>query len=129
MKKTLIPVLISVLIFISVVYFICSGFHVREDVYLLEYIVPPFKNEMTIAVFVAPSTGHTRAVKNVSDDPEVMQLKFYSAFGGVNGSVGAVDRFVIDVASECKEIYFYRGERFQLILHKNEASGEWELAK
>lgn len=128
MKKWF-TILLSGLILISVAYFIGSGFNVREDVYLVDYIVPPYKNEMTIAVGVASSAGYTRTVKNVSDNPEVMQLQFYSAFGGINGSVCEDHRFVIDITPECKEIYFYRGEEFELILYKNEASGEWELAK
>ena len=84
---------------------------------------------MTIAVGVASSAGYTRAVKNVSDNPEIMQLQFYSAFGGINGSIGENHRFVIEITPECKEIYFYRGKEFKLTLYKNETTGEWELVK
>ena len=99
MKKKLVTVL-SALVLIFGAYFIGSGFDVREDVYLVDYIVPPYKNEMTIAVGVASSAGYTRAVKNVSDNPEIMQLQFYSAFGGINGSIGENHRFVIEITPE-----------------------------
>lgn len=128
MKKKLVTVL-SALVLIFGAYFIGSGFDVREDVYLVDYIVPPYKNEMTIAVGVASSAGYTRAVKNVSDNPEIMQLQFYSAFGGINGSIGENHRFVIEITPECKEIYFYRGKEFKLTLYKNETTGEWEIVK
>ena len=128
MKKKLI-ITLSVLILISAFYFIGSGFDVREDVFLIDYAVPPNKNEMTITVGVASSAGYTRAVKNVSDNPEVMELQFYSAFNGINGSVGENHRFVIDIPSECREIYFDRGKNFELILCKDEVTGEWSLTK
>lgn len=67
------------------VYFIGSGFNVREDVVLIDYAAPPDENEMTITVGVASSAGYTRTYKNASDNPKVIKLQFYSAFGGVNG--------------------------------------------
>jgi len=128
MKKKLVFVLAG-LIFLSSIYFIGSGFNVREDVFLIDYLVPPYENEMTIVVGVASSAGYTRAVKNVSDNPEKMQLQFYSAFGGINGSIGEQHRFVIDLLPECKEIYFSRYGTFELMLYMDETTGEWKSAR
>ena len=128
MKKKIAFVLIG-LIIISVIYFIASGFMVREDVVLIDYLVPPYENEMTIVVGVASSAGYTRAIRNVSNNPENMQLKFYSAFGGINGSIGEQHRFVINLLPECKEIYFYRYGTFELMLFKDETTGEWKSVR
>lgn len=125
MKKKITFVLIG-LIIISGIYLISSGFMVREDVVLIDYHVPPNENEMTIIVGVASSAGYTRTIRNVSNSPENMQLEFYSAFGGINGSIGEQHRFVINLLPECKEIYFYRYGTFELMLSKDETTGEWK---
>ncbi len=52
------------------VYFIGSGFNVREDVVLIDYAAPPDESEMTITVGAASSAGYTRTYKNVSDNPK-----------------------------------------------------------
>ena len=107
------------------VYFIGSGFNIREDVVLIDYAAPPDENEMTITVGVASSAGYTRTYKNVSDNPKVIKLQFYSAFGGVNGTIGEDHRFVIDVPSECEEICFYRYGTFDKILYRDAETGQW----
>ena len=107
------------------VYFIGSGFNVREDVVLIDYAAPPDENEMTITVGVASSAGYTRTYKNVSDNPKVIKLQFYSAFGGVNGTIGEDHRFVIDVPPECEEICFYRYGTFDKILYWDAETGQW----
>ena len=110
-------------------YFIGSGVNVREDVVLVDYAAPPDENEMTITVGVASSAGYTRTYKNVSDDPKVIKLQFYSAFGGVNGSIGEDHRFVIDVPPECEEICFYRYGTFEQVLYRDAATTKWMWAE
>ena len=51
--------------------------------------------------------------------------KFYSAFGGVNGTIGEDHRFVIDVPPECEEICFYRYGTFDKILYRDAETGQW----
>ena len=86
---------------------------------------PPDENEMTITVGVASSAGYTRTYKNVSDNPKVIKLQFYSAFGGVNGTIGEDHRFVIDMPPECEEICFYRYGTFDKILYRDAETGQW----
>lgn len=124
MKKALTAALAAAIL-ISFIYFVGSGFNVRDDVYLTDFVVGPYKDEMTIVVGVASSIGYTRAVKNVSDDPQTIELQFYSAFGGINGSIGEKHRFVIELPAECKEIYFSRFGSSVLTLYKDDTTGEW----
>lgn len=122
-------IILVVLIIVGLVcfdYFIGCGFRVRGDACLVDFAVSPHKDEMTITVGVMSSVGYTRAIENISDDPEIMKLRCYSAFGGINGSIGAEHRFVIDLPEECKEIYFYSFGSFRLEINKNEETGEWE---
>ena len=113
----------------AAVYLVGSGFQLRTDVFLADHLVPPEQSEMTIVVGVASSAGYTRAVKDVSEDPAVMVLQFYSAFGGINGSIGEDHRFVLELDPRCTEICFVREDYIQPVLYKDAASGEWLRAE
>ena len=111
------------------VYLVGSGFQLRTDVFLEDHLVPPGKNEMTIVVGVTGSAGYTRAVKDVAEAPAVMELQFYSAFGGINGSIGEDHRFVLELDPRCTEICFVREDYIQPVLYKDAATGEWLRAE
>ena len=115
----------AVLFLAAVCYWFGSGFAVREDVFLVDYAVSPRGSDITLTVGVVSSAGHTRAVKNVSHDPARLELQFYSAFGGFNGSIGAENRFVVQLPEKCREIAFLRGGMFETVLQKTSA-GEWQ---
>lgn len=88
MKKPLTIIAIIILLILGA-YYIGLGFLPRTDVVVADFEVSEQEDEMTIYTYILSSAGYSRTVKNVSDDPEKMMLKFYSAFGGVNGSIGA----------------------------------------
>jgi len=53
-------------------------------------------------------------------------LDFISAFGGINGSIGAKSTFEIPIDKDCKEIAIYRSNnQYQTVLEKDVDSGEW----
>lgn len=126
MKKFVIIILTAVIL-LSGIYFIGSGLTVRSDAVLYDFTVSEDGSKMTINVGVSGSVGYIRSTKDVSDEDGKIKLKFYSAFGGINGSIGSRNSFDIYLAEESKEIYFCRGEQTELILFKNE-SGQWEKA-
>lgn len=97
------------------------------NVVVTDFEVSEQQDSMTIQTSIATSAGYTRSVKNVSDDPEKMMLKFYSAFGGVNGSIGAKSEFDLPLSPECKEIYVLLYDDYKLLIAKNPATGEWEM--
>src|SRR5690554_4473552 len=93
MKKKII--IISVLaILVAVAWIIGSGFIKRADVSLVDYSVSENGSEITLQVSVASSMGYVRGFLNNSKEVEVMEMEFYSAFGGLNGSIGAKNEFV-----------------------------------
>ena len=128
MKKPLTIIAIIILL-ILVAYYIGLGFLPRTDVVVADFEVSEQEDEMTIYTYILSSAGYSRTVKNVSDDPEKMMLKFYSAFGGVNGSIGAKSEFDLPLAPECKEIYVLLYDDYRLTLAKNPTTGEWERIK
>ena len=128
MKKKYKIILIC-LVTVCSIYFIGSGFLVRSDVGLLDYVVSPSEDEITIRVGVISSVGYTRRIKNISNDPEKIKLKCYSAFGGINGAIGEKNRFDIPLSPECEEIYLYTLGKYMLVLQKNLETGEWQMTR
>lgn len=128
MKKPLTIIAIIILLILGA-YYIGLGFLPRTDVVVADFEVSEQEDEMTIYTYILSSAGYSRTVKNVSDDPEKMMLKFYSAFGGVNGSIGAKSEFDLPISPECEEIYVLLYDDYRLTLAKNPTTGEWERIK
>ncbi len=128
MKKPLTIIAIIILLILGA-YYIGLGFLPRTDVVVADFEVSEQEDEMTIYTYILSSAGYSRTVKNVSDDPEKMMLKFYSAFGGVNGSIGAKSEFDLPLSPECKEIYVLLYDDYRLTLAKNPTTEEWERIK
>ena len=128
MKKPLTIIAVIILLILGA-YYIGLGFLPRTDVVVADFEVSEQEDEMTIYTYILSSAGYSRTVKNVSDDPEKMKLKFYSAFGGVNGSIGAKSEFDLPLSPECKEIYVLLYDDYRLTLAKNPTTGEWERIK
>lgn len=128
MKKKL-SIIVVILLLLYGGYYFGLGFLPATNVVVTDFEVSEQQDSMTIQTSIATSAGYTRSVKNVSDDPEKMMLKFYSAFGGVNGSIGAKSEFDLPLAPECKEIYVLLYDDYRLTLAKNPTTGEWERIK
>ena len=126
MKKKL-SIIIVVLLLLGCAYYFGVGFLPATNVVVTDFEVSEQQDSMTIQTSIATSAGYTRSVKNVSDDPEKMMLKFYSAFGGVNGSIEAKSEFDLPLSPECKEIYVLLYDDYKLLIAKNPATGEWEM--
>lgn len=125
MKKIII-ILAVVLLAIIAVPKITSGFAVRSDVYLSDYYVNSDGSKITMTVGVFSSIGYTRGYNDESGEAKSHYLKFYSAFGGLNGSIGAKKEFELELQPDDTEIYFYRGgQGYELILKKDEITGSW----
>lgn len=128
MKKKL-SIIIVVLLLLGCAYYFGVGFLPATNVVVTDFQVSEQQDSMTIQTSIATSAGYSRTVKNVSDDPEKMMLKFYSAFGGVNGSIGAKNEFDLPISPECEEIYVLLYDDYRLSLAKNPTTGEWERIK
>ena len=130
-RKTAIK-LIAILVLLAVVsglWMLITGFSARSDVFLYDYTVSTSGDAMRIHVGVASSMGYVRACKDVSHDPEEVYLRFYSAFGGLNSSLGARDVFEVPLDGSCTKVYFEDGKDKSPVLCKNPVSGVWERAE
>ena len=124
MKKKIITILVFVVL-VAMAWIIGSGFIKRSDVYLVDYSLSKDGTEITLQVGLAGSMGYIRDFLNDTNETEFMEMQFYSAFGGFNSSIGAKNEFVILLNPECREIYFYHNDGFDLVLWKKQDTGEW----
>lgn len=126
MKRILI-ILLAVVVVLSALYFLGTGFMERTDVYLGEYSVSEDGNVLTFNAGVMSSMGYIRAYKDECGGVKDHYLTFYSTFGGLNSSFGAKDEFVLELDKDDTEIYFKRAKGgYELVLQKNAGTGVWE---
>ncbi len=122
-------VLLTVLIAIALAIVIGSGFDTRGDVVLDSFRETADGDTVTVNVAVTSAMGYVRSVDETQTD-DGLYVKFYSAFGGYNGSLGARDSFELTIPEDCREIYFYRdgqaGGEYDLVLRRDNASSDWE---
>lgn len=125
--KKIITIILLVAVTLTAIYLIGTGYITNGGVYLGEYTISDDGTEMTFNAGVASSMGFIREYKDEGGGVKPHYLKFYSAFGGLNGSWGAKNEFVLLLDADDTEIYFYRGNGgYELVLQKNEESGLWE---
>lgn len=113
---------------LACLWMLLSGLAPRADVFLHDYSVLPGGDVMTIRVGVAGSMGYIRSCTDRSDDPSRMELRFYSAYGGLNSKLGARNVFLLPLREDCTQICFEGGDGLRVILQKNSSTGVWERA-
>lgn len=129
MKKRAIAV-ITVIVVLVVVFLIGTGFRKRTDVILVDYSVSEDGTAINLGVQVSSSMGYIRGFKNNGGGVKPHYLTFYSTFGGLNSSFGVVDSLVVELEVDDTEIYFNRPKGgYELVLVKNEETGEWLRTK
>lgn len=124
MKKRIVITLIFIFLLL-LIWLIGSGFIKRSDVVLIDYFLSEDGEEITLELAVETSAGHVRDFLNDTSESQIMELQFYSAFGGLNGSIGAKSQFTIPLNPDCHQIYFYTDDGFDLVLEKDMKTGDW----
>lgn len=125
MKKKNI-IIISAIMILIISFMVGTGFQKRTDVVLVDYSVSADGTEMNLGVQVSSSMGYIRGFKDKGGDVKPQYLTFYSTFGGLNSSFGAVNSFVLELGKNDTEIYFNRpNDGYELVLIKDEETGQW----
>ncbi len=122
-------VLLSVLIVIALVIVVGSGFDTREDVVLGGYRAHADGGAVTVEVDVTSPMGYVRSASE-RQEGDGLYVRFFSAFGGYNGTLGARDSFELETPEDCREIYFYcadgSDDGYHLVLRREDAASAWE---
>lgn len=127
MKKA-VTWIIGIVLILAIVYFAGSGFIKNTSTFISGYNVSADGKEITLIVGVSSSMGHIRDVKVRQQYGGKLYLECYSAFGGLNGSIGAKDTFKFSLDEDTSGIAVYRGPNcYEEVLVKN-ADGTWQRA-
>lgn len=124
MKKLII--FVSAKLLAAVIWLTATGFTVQTTAYIDDFSVSEDGSELSLRVGVSASMGYVRAFRDEDGGEKNHTLKFYSAWGGLNSSLGAKNEFTLPLSNEDTEIYIYHGENgYDLALQKDEDTGEW----
>ena len=118
---------ISFLLLVAIIgWLIKTGYTYEASAYIFEYTVSEDGSEIKFTVGVASSMGYVRGFKNEGGGTRPHYLKFYSAWGGFNSSIGAKSEFTLPLSPDDTQIYIYHGnDGYSLSLEKNLETGEW----
>lgn len=129
MKKKII-IIVSVLVVVAIILFIATGLTKNPNVVIREYSVNEDGSKLNFTVGMPFSIGYTRGYKNKGGGVKSHYLDFYNTFGVINSSLGAKFEYVLELDKDDTEIYFNRsGGGYELVLQKNQETGEWERPK
>ncbi|MBQ9262882.1 MAG: hypothetical protein IJ189_01570 [Clostridia bacterium] len=118
--------IIGIIIVLALVYFWGPGFTKNTAASIIDYSVSKDGKAITIKFGVASSTGFIRDAKISQQHGGKLYLDCYSAFGGINGSIGAEDTFTFPLNEETSIIAVYRNkDAYEEVLVKAE-DGTWQ---
>jgi len=126
MKKKVL-IIIGILIALLVIFFIGTGLTKNPNVVIREYSVSEDGSKLNFTVGMPFSIGYTRGYKNKGGGVKSHYLDFYNTFGVINSAWGAKFDFVLELDEDDTEVYFNRTDGgYELVLQKNQETGEWE---
>lgn len=126
-KKVMIGMIVAVVLCGG--YFIGSGFWKNGSVYMDGYSVSGDGREITLDIDVAASRGYIRKAAVSQQYGGKLYIDCYSAFGGINGRIGAKNSFTLPLDADTTIIGIYRNTNcYEEILHKD-ADGNWQRTK
>ncbi len=122
-KKCILAVIVVLAVFFT--YFIGSGFLKNASVYIDKYEISEDGREITLGIGTLASVGYIREAAVHQQEGGHLYIDFYSAFGGINGSIAAKNTFTLPLAEDTTMIGIYRNTNcYEAVLYKNE-DGTW----
>ena len=130
MRKKICLVMLSMLGLIFV-WMIISGYSYQTSAYITDqFVVSEDGKELKFTIAVGSPMGYVRGFKDEGSGVKPHYLKFYSAWGGLNSSIGAKSEYVLKLDPNDTEIYVYHGDSgYSLALKKDIESGGWFSVK
>ena len=128
MKKTVI-IIICVIVGLIGLYIFGSGFMKESGAFIEDYTVSSDGSELTIKVGVASSIGYIRKVSIHQQESGKLYLDCYSAFGGINGSIGAKNIYTIQLNGDTSMVVLYRNNNYYEAILEKDKFGEWQRVK
>lgn len=127
MKKK-ISIIAGTILVLFMVYVFGPGFRKETSCFVEDYSVSEDGREITLQMGVASSVGFIRKVSVHRQGGNRLELDCYSAFGGVNGSIGARRTFTVPLTADTDVIALYKGNyHYEDVLVKD-LDGIWRRA-
>lgn len=120
-KAVVVALLVGVVLFGG--YCIGSGFRTCTGVWIGNAEASEDGTELTISAGVTGSAGYLRDCR-VQQAGDLYCLRFYMAFGGINGKIVAKNVFTVPLPEDCTELYQIINEEARLVLQKDD-QGQW----
>lgn len=128
-KNTTVVIILAILLALAASYVIAPGFAKQGNVYITDCSVSEDGTELTITVGVSTSIGYVRKISAHQQHGGKLYLDCYSAFGGINGSLGAKNEYTIQLDEDTEMIAIYRSVNcYDTVLEKDE-NGIWQYAE
>ena len=125
MKKVLLCAVATAVLLFGI-YMILPGFTKITSAYISEFSLSDDGSEITINVSVGSSVGFVRKVAVHQQEGGKLYLDCYSAFGGLNGSIGAKSTYTVKLDEDTEIIALFRNDNcYEEVLRKS-ADGSWE---
>ena len=107
MRKKICLVMLSMLGLIFA-WMIISGYSYQTSAYITDqFVVSEDGKELKFTIAVGSPMGYVRGFKDEGGGVKPHYLKFYSAWGGLNSSIGAKSEYVLKLDPNDTEIYVY----------------------
>ena len=113
-----------IVLYFYITYIVGTGLSTNTYVYLADYTVSEDGTEIELHTAVSNSIGYLRSMQYIPSG-NVQYVDFYNTFGGINSTLGAKDKFVIEIDENCKGIYFAREDGYELVLYFDEETKQW----
>ncbi len=130
MKKKAAVAFTTIVIIIAVmllIYFVGSGFMKNSSAYIGEYAISEDGREITMNIGVASSIGYIRKASVHQQGGGKLYIDCYSAFGGINGHIGAKTSFTLPLEEDTAIIAIYRNKNsYEEVLYKD-IDGVWRF--
>lgn len=128
MKKT-IWIIVAVLTLAALAYLGGSGLMRNGAVFVEDYAVAEDGSTITLEIGVADSVGYVRRLTIHQQQGGKLYLVPYAAFGGLNGSIGAENRYTLPLAEDTTSIALYRADNAYEVVLQKDADGLWQWTK
>ena len=115
----------AAVIVLAVAYVLLPGFMRQGDGFIADYALSEDGNSMTTRIGKTASAGYIRKVEAQPQQGDRLYLDCYAAFGGVNGSLGAMAEYTIPIEADVRMILLYRApDCYEPVLEKD-GDGQW----
>lgn len=127
--RKIIAIACTIIAALFLMYFVGSGFEKNPSAYIAEYSISEDGREITMKIGVVSSAGYIRKAAVHQQYGGKLYMDCYSAFGGINGHIGAKTSFVLPLDEDTAIIAIYRNKNcYEEVLYKD-SDGVWQFKK